>query len=72
VVRRHWNQREELRDTYEAEHGEDPDEWSHRHPGIVIGHTPRQEAAALSMEGVHQICEKCDKVLFADDPIKRA
>jgi hypothetical protein len=30
------------------------------------------EAAALSMEGVHQICEKCDKVLFADDPIKRA
>jgi hypothetical protein len=36
VVRRHWDQREELRAAYEAEHGSDPDNWPHRHPGIVI------------------------------------
>jgi len=36
VVRRHWDQREELRAAYEIEHGSDPDNWPHRHPGIVI------------------------------------
>ena len=36
VVRRHWDQREELRAAYEGEHGSDPDNWPHRHPGIVI------------------------------------
>jgi hypothetical protein len=36
VVRRYWHQREELRHAYEAEHGEDPDRWPHRHPAIVI------------------------------------
>ena len=36
VVRRHWDQREELRASYEAEHGSDPETWPHRHPGIVI------------------------------------
>ena len=36
VVRRHWDQREELRAAYEVEHGSDPDNWPHRHPGIVI------------------------------------
>jgi hypothetical protein len=33
VVRRHWDQREELRAAYEAEHGSDPENWPHRHPG---------------------------------------
>ena len=36
VVRRHWDQREELRSAYEAKHGSDPENWPHRHPGIVI------------------------------------
>jgi hypothetical protein len=36
VVRRHWDQREELRAAYEAEHGSDPENWPHRHAGIVI------------------------------------
>ena len=36
VVRRHWDQREELRAAYEAEHGSGPENWPHRHPGIVI------------------------------------
>jgi hypothetical protein len=36
VMRRYWNQREELRHTYEAEHGQDPGQWPHRHPGVVI------------------------------------
>jgi hypothetical protein len=26
-----------LREAYEVEHGSDPDNWPHRHPGIVIG-----------------------------------
>jgi hypothetical protein len=36
VARRHWDQREELRAAHEAEHGSDPENWPHRHPGIVI------------------------------------
>jgi hypothetical protein len=36
VARRLWDQREELRAAYEAEHGSDPENWPHRHPGIVI------------------------------------
>jgi len=36
VARRLWDQREELRETYEVEHGSDQDDWPHRHPGIVI------------------------------------
>ena len=36
VARRLWDQREELREAYEVEHGSDPDNWPHRHPGIVI------------------------------------
>jgi hypothetical protein len=36
VMRRYWNQREELRHAYEDEHGENPDQWPHRHPGVVI------------------------------------
>jgi hypothetical protein len=36
VARRLWDQREELRAAYEAKHGSDPDNWPHRHPGIVI------------------------------------
>jgi hypothetical protein len=36
VVRRYWDQREELRAAYEAEHGSDPENWPHRHPGAVI------------------------------------
>ena len=36
VARRLWDQREELREAYEAEHGSDPENWPHRHPGIVI------------------------------------
>ena len=36
VVRRWWDQREDLRQAYEALHGSDPQNWPHRHPGIVI------------------------------------
>ena len=36
VARRLWDQREELREAYEVEHGSDPENWPHRHPGIVI------------------------------------
>jgi hypothetical protein len=36
VVRRLWDQREELRHAYEAENGSDPDHWPTPHPGIVI------------------------------------
>jgi hypothetical protein len=36
IARRLWDQREELRAAYEAEHGSDPENWPHRHPGIVI------------------------------------
>jgi hypothetical protein len=36
VARRLWDQREELREAYEAVHGSDPGSWPHRHPGIVI------------------------------------
>lgn len=36
VVHRLWDQREELRRRYEAAHGSDPDQWPHRHPGVVL------------------------------------
>ena len=36
IARRLWDHRDELREAYEAEHGSDPDNWPHRHPGIVI------------------------------------
>jgi hypothetical protein len=36
VVRRHWDQREELRAAYETHHSSDPERWPGRHPGIVI------------------------------------
>jgi hypothetical protein len=36
VARRLWDQREEVREAYEAVHGSDPDSWPHRDPGIVI------------------------------------
>jgi hypothetical protein len=36
VARRLWDQREELREAYEVEHGSDQDGWPDRHPGIVI------------------------------------
>jgi hypothetical protein len=36
VARRLWDQREELREAYQAVHGSDPESWPHRHPGIVI------------------------------------
>jgi hypothetical protein len=35
IARRLWDQREELREAYEVEHGSDQDGWPHRHPGIV-------------------------------------
>ena len=36
VARRLWDQREDLREAYEAEHGSEQDGSPHRHPGIVI------------------------------------
>ena len=36
IARRWWDQREELRQAYEAENGSDPDRWPTPHPGIVI------------------------------------
>jgi hypothetical protein len=36
VARRLWDQREELREAYQAVHGSDPESWPHRHPRIVI------------------------------------
>jgi hypothetical protein len=36
IARRLWDQREELREAYEVEHGSEQDGWPHRHPGIVI------------------------------------
>jgi hypothetical protein len=36
VVRRLWNERENLRLEYEAIHGTDPGEWPARHPGVVL------------------------------------
>jgi hypothetical protein len=40
VARRLWDQREELREAYEVEHGSDQDGWPHRHPGIVLTAVP--------------------------------
>jgi hypothetical protein len=36
VARRLWDQREELREAYQAVHGSEPESWPRRHPGIVI------------------------------------
>ena len=36
VAQRLWDQREELREAYEVEHGSDQDGWPYRHPGVVI------------------------------------
>ena len=36
IARRRWDQREELRQAYEAVHGTDPDRWPARHPGVVL------------------------------------
>ena len=40
IARRLWDQREELREAYEVEHGSDQDGWPHRHPGIVLTAVP--------------------------------
>jgi hypothetical protein len=40
VARRLWDQREELREAYEVEHGSDQDCWPHRHAGIVLTAVP--------------------------------
>jgi hypothetical protein len=36
VVRRHWDQREELRAEYEDVHGTDRALWPAQHPGVVL------------------------------------
>jgi hypothetical protein len=36
VVRRHWDQREQLREAYESLHGSDATAWPHEHPGVVL------------------------------------
>jgi len=36
VARRLWDQREYLRRTYEAVHGNDPADWPSQHPGVVL------------------------------------
>jgi hypothetical protein len=36
IARRRWDQREELRQAYEAVHGTDRDRWPARHPGVVL------------------------------------
>ena len=36
IVRRLWDERENLRLEYEAIHGADPDEWPTRHTGVVL------------------------------------
>jgi hypothetical protein len=55
VVRRHWDQREELREAYEVEHGSDQDGWPHRHPGIVLTAVPSiAHAACLGCQWLAQ------------------
>lgn len=36
IARRLWDEREAMRLDYEAIHGEDPEEWPARHPGVVL------------------------------------
>ena len=36
VARRLWDEREQKRVEYEAAHGDDPEEWPVRHPGVVL------------------------------------
>ena len=36
VARRLWDEREALRADYEAAHGDDPEAWPVRHPGVVL------------------------------------
>ena len=43
-----WRQRQLLRRTYEAVHGEVPDRWPAQHPGVVLG----QYAACLRCQWI--------------------
>ena len=36
IARRLWDEREALRLDYQAAHGDDPDAWPVRHPGVVL------------------------------------
>jgi hypothetical protein len=55
VARRLWDQREELREAYEVEHGSDQDGWPHRHPGIVLTAVPSiAHAACLGCQWLAQ------------------
>ena len=51
-----WDQREELRETYEVEHGSDQDDWAaSRHPGIVLTAVPSiAHAACLGCQWLAQ------------------
>lgn len=46
VARRFWDQREYLRRTYQAVHGDDPDLWPSQHPGVVLDAVPTIDHAA--------------------------
>lgn len=46
IARRFWAQREHLRRTYRAVHGDDPDQWPSRHPGVVLDAVPTIDHAA--------------------------
>ena len=46
VARRFWDQREYLRRTYQSVHGDDPEEWPSRHPGVVLDAVPSIDHAA--------------------------
>lgn len=44
-----WQQREELRRSYEENHGSDPELWPVRHPGVLLG----AKAACLGCHWLH-------------------
>lgn len=46
IARRFWAQREYLHRTYQAVHGEDPEQWPSRHPGVVLDAVPTIDHAA--------------------------
>lgn len=46
VARRFWDQREYLRRTYQSVHGDDPNAWPSRHPGVVLDAVPSIDHAA--------------------------
>lgn len=54
VARRLWDQREELREAYEVEHGSDQDGWPNRHPGIVLTAVSIAHAARLGCQWLAQ------------------